>query len=549
MRSLSVFLPTFIAAVSSLLICGGTALADAAARRPDPAETASAVDVLLASETETAATAEAAAIADDPTFLRRVFLDLIGAPPTPEDILAFTLSDDPDKRGSIVDRLLADKAFGENVARYWRDVILYRRTDERALVSAVALERFLSDEVNANTPWSDIATAFITAEGDVRERGETALIMAQSGRPEDVSAEVSRIFLGIQIQCAQCHDHKTDRWRREQFHQLAAFFPRVATRPDRSSTPPTFLVTVNDRPFEVRRQNANNRYVGSPEHYMPNLLEPTARGERMQPVFFVSGAKLPFGTRDAERRTRLAEWITAPDNPWFAKALVNRLWAELVGEGFYEPVDDMGPDRDCAAPQTLDRLAADFAASGYDTKWLYRTITATSAYQRESRSRRGYNEPAFQANCPQPLRGDQLFDALTAALDLNVSTANRFGNSPYAQRNSPRVRFNAAFGFDPSDPREEIGGSIQQALALMNSPLINQAINARRPDGLGQLLRANPADRDALVELYLLALSRGPSDTEVRTCLAYIQQVGDRGEAFEDILWALVNSTEFRHRQ
>ncbi len=513
-------------------------------------KTAAEVDRLLQSR-NLDSTAQPVGLTDDETFLRRAFLDLVGEAPTADDVLAFSLDDATDKRRKLVNSLLADKAFGENWARYWRDVILYRRTDDRAVVyTQRVLVEYLASEFNSNQSWAKIATSFMTATGNVREKGETALIMAQSGKPEDVTAEVSRIFLGIQIQCAQCHDHPTDRWNREQFHQLAAFFPRVAIRPDRSGEKPTFIVVVNDQPFQFRRRmNNNNRYRGTLEHRMPDLDDPGAKGALMQPVFFVTGSKLSIGTRDESRRAKLAEWITAPTNPWFSKAYVNRIWSVLVGEGFYEPIDDLGPDRECSSPETLDHLASGFTASGYDIKWLYRTIMATDAYQRKSRSRRDYDQAPFLANCLQRLRGDQLYDSLFSALDLEVRIPQRGGRQgAYRGRRDPRAVFNETFGYDPSDPRVDIGGSIQQALMIMNAPIINQGISARRSKGLGALLRANPDDKDALLELYLKVLARGPTATEKSTCLAYIRRVGDRNEAFEDITWSLINSTEFIHR-
>ncbi len=523
----------------------------AAAAGPDPLATAREIDRKLAAETGIEAD-KAVPRTSDETFLRRAFLDLIGQTPTPDDVLGFAFMSNETKREEIVDQLLADEAFGENWSRYWRDVIMYRRTEDRAFIAAQSLSEYLTAKLNENAPWSEIATDFITATGDVRENGETALIMAQAGRPEDVTAEVSRIFLGIQIQCAQCHDHPTDRWKRQQFHELTAFFPRIAVRQDRNSQPPTFLVVVNDQQFQFRGQiNANNRFRGTPEHFMPDLADPTAKGTQMQPVFFVSGDKLAYGTKDADRREALAAWITSKQNPWFAKAYVNRIWSELVGEGFYEPIDDLGPDRECSAPETIDYLASSFAESGYDVKWLYRTVMATDAYQRESRARRNYEELPFQANCAQRLRGDQLFDALVSALDISDRMPSRGGpaRGPYGQFGSPRGVFNLAFGYDPSEPRGEVGSSIQQALAIMNSPFINLSINARRPDGLGALLRENTDNEAALAELYLKTLSRGPTKYETETCLSYVQQVGDRNEAFEDILWSLINSTEFLHRK
>src|SRR5262249_9266542 len=147
---------------------------------------------------------------------------------------------------------------------------------------------------------------------------------------------------------------KTDRWKREQFHQLAAFFPRVTVRPQQEPQRTFLVVGVN---FERPGRRGNQRPGGKMEHYMPDLKDPSAKGTRMNPVFFATGQKLEPGTSDTERRETIARWITAPKNEWFAKAFVNRIWAELVGEGFYEPIDDLGPDKDCTAPQTMTLLA------------------------------------------------------------------------------------------------------------------------------------------------------------------------------------------------
>ena len=182
-----------------------------------------------------------------------------------------------------------------------------------------------------------------------------------------------------------------------------------------------------------RRANpdAQNRR-GKPEHYMPNLDDPAAQGTRMQPKFFLTSAELPFGTPDAERRRTVADWMTA--NPWFATALVNRTWGELVGEGFYEPIDDIGPERTPSAPKAVEFLSRRFADSGYDVKWLFRVICATEAYQRESRPRRNVDGTPFVANVAQPLRSDQLYNALLTATDSDESeqtlNRNRRGRPP-----------------------------------------------------------------------------------------------------------------------
>ena len=488
--------------------------------------------------------------ASDEVFLRRAFLDIIGELPSSEDVLAFVLDEQPDKRAGLIQQLLADEAYGKNWGRFWRDVIMYRRSEDRAVLAQRSLESFLVEQFNANRPWNEIASELIIAKGNVQEDGRTGLIMAQGGRPEDTVAEISRIFVGIQIQCAQCHDHPTDRWTREQFHQLAAFFPRVAVRPTMGDTR-SFNVVADDVPSR-RRTNNNNRFRGTPEHYMPDLENPQAEGTLMQPVFFVTGQKMETGALDEDRRKQLSRWLTGPENPWFARAVVNRLWSELVGEGFYEPVDDIGPDRECSAPKTLDLLASQFVEHQYDLKWLMETIQLTATYQLESSNRRTIDELPFQANCPQRLRSDQLFNSLLSVFEIQDQPTGRssgYGTANRQNRSAPRLLFNSIFGFDPSTRRDEITGSIPQALAMMNSPFINQQVDAQRGRVLPRMLAEVTSDRQLVEELYLKVLSRQPTRQELKVCLDYRRDITDRGEAFEDILWALLNHSEFIHRK
>lgn len=489
--------------------------------------------------------------ADDETFLRRVSLDLTGELPTLNQMTAYALDPAKDKRAKVVNQLLADEKFGQNWGRYWRDVIMYRRTEDRAMIAIPALEEYLKDELNKGTSWDKIATGLITATGNVQENGRTAILMAQDGMAEEVASEVSRIFLGIQIQCAQCHDHPTDKWKRQQFHELASFFPRIAIRRVDDGGKRSFeVVSVN----RARPAGAGGMRKGSTEHYMPDLNDPSAKGTLTQPKFFVNQQTLAPGLSDVERRETLAKWLTSPENPWFAKAFVNRLWSEMVGEGFYEPVDDMGPERQASAPKTIDLLSREFASSSYDVKWLFRTITATEAYQRASRSRRNIEETPFTASCPQRLRADQLYDAILSALGIAEPAATRgaagAGAGPYARLGGPRQQFAQAFGYDPSDPREEVQGGIPQALVMMNSSLINNAINASNSRSvLGKLLADTKDNEQAVAELYLRCLAREPSKSEKKAAMEHINSVKSRNEAFEDLLWALMNSTEFLHRR
>ena len=551
-----------------------------AAAAADPKQTAARIDALLAQEhfgaTGTGPTPHPASAVDDETFLRRVSLDLIGAMPAPEEVIRFSLDPSPGKRATAVDRLLADKQFGQNWARYWRDVIFYRRKDDRALLAAAAFTVWLTDALNQDVHWDQIAKAIITATGDIRDNGATALIMAQSADPNDTAAEVSRIFLGIQIQCAQCHNHPTDHWKRQQFHEFAAFFPRVGISTDRGADKKSFDVISIERPRQKRSPGSPD--VATLEWYMPDLKNPKEQGTLMQPVFFATGQQLSPGMSDLERREKLVLWMTASGDRWFAKAFVNRLWSELVGHGFYEPVDDMGPDRLPVAPQAFEDLTSTFMASNYDIKWLLRTITATAAYQRESRSRHETDQPALAASCPQRLRADQLFNVLCDALDIDEATLGPGGKEidpagpagkemesgdkgkgdkkkdggggPGKLFAGPRGNVIRTFGYDPSTRRDEIAGSIPQALWMMNAGVINHGTSARTSETmLGRLLAQQPDDKQVLVDLYLRCLAREPRPAELATCQEHLASEQNRATAFEDILWALVNSTEFLHRK
>lgn len=503
--------------------------------------------------------AAAMTASDDATFLRRAMLDLAGRLPTPEELTAFLLDPSADKRAKFVDRMLDRPEFGRNWARYWRDVILYRRTEDRALLASQSCEDFLAQQFNDNVGWDKIAETFITATGDVSENGATALIMAQSAETADVTAEVSRIFLGIQISCAQCHDHPTDSWKRQQFHELAAFFPRVTLRRIvEDGRQVGFEVVGVDR--ERRGRRPMNLPGGSLEHYMPDLQAPESQGNLVAPKYFVTGQSIKTGVNDATRRATIAEWLSAGQDQWFAKAFVNRIWGELVGRGFYEPLDDLGPQRECSAPDALAYLASDFASHDYDVKRLFRIIMATSAYQRSlaaaaTGQARAANEVSESSEVelsePQRVRADQLFDSLLSALGLPEPAPPAGGQ--YGQQavlGSARFRFAQVFGFDPSEPRDELKSTIPQALMMMNGREIAGQINARNSrTALGKLMLEIKKDEDLVAELYLRVLAREPSKAEIKTAIDYVRQVRNREEAFEDILWALINSTEFLHRR
>ncbi len=479
---------------------------------------------------------------DDEAFLRRARLDLTGTLPRPDEIEAFNADSDPHKRERLIDALLASDEFARHWARYWRDTIAFRATAENPrLVNFDVFETWMADALHANRPWDQIVSDILTASGEIGENGATALYVAHSTnqkfQPVEMAGEASRIFLGVQIACAQCHDHPTDRWTQQQFHELAAFFAGATVRRTDPQAP-RLQRTLADRP-------------GVPRHAMPDNNDPK-KTTPVQPAFFLDDSESSLPRLDStQSRALAASYFTGQDNPWFARAFVNRVWYALMGQAFYFPVDDLGPDRKAENAEVLDALADAFSRGGYDVRWLYQTITRTAAYQRADRP------------TPAPLRADAIFDALMTSLDLPLEglsgrvARNDKNGKPAPQapvgvrgRFGPRQIFGSLFGVDPSVPNEEVLGTIPQALFLMNSAQIQRGTQAAGPRSvLGRILSAQADNTKALDAVYLQTLARHPNADEQRVALDYLKKVGNRREAFEDILWALVNSTEFLTRR
>ena len=492
----------------------------------------------------------------DEEFIRRVYLDVLGRLPNPSSIREFVASRDRAKRPKLIDALLVHPDYAENWARYWRDVISYRSPNENdRQVNYPEFEKWLASKFAQNKPWDQIATEIISATGRVDENGAAAFAVAEEGSAVEIAGEVSRVFLGVQIQCAQCHDHPSDPWKRQQFHEFAAFFSGVKSRrveKAEKGKPAVFEVVV----------------AGATHYSMPDLKHPEKKIP-ISPKFFLGDApKVNEQVKADQRLILAAQYVTDPENPWFARSFINRMWYCLMGEGFYNPVDDLGPTRTPNSPEILDLLADQWRDSGHDIRWLFRTILNTEAYQRASRSTNtASGRIPFASNVPSRLRADQIFDALTHALDLGherdgggvkqpVAVGKAAGKAAgktaaQARPNGPagRDNFIKTFGVDPSTPNDDVMGTIPQALFLMNSPFVNREIQARPNSMLGYLLMNHPDNRSVLDILYLRALGRRPTDREVRTCSHYLNTVGDRGEAFEDVLWALLNSTEFLSRR
>jgi hypothetical protein len=478
---------------------------------------------------------------DDEAFLRRVSLDLTGKLPSPDDLHRFTADSDPCKRARVIDDLLAGEGHAVNWGRYWRDVLTYHTPASGNYLRWESFDRWLVEQVRRNRPWGETVTALVTATGVNDECPPVNYLTAHYGNPVELAATTSRVFLGVQLQCAQCHDAKTEPWKREQFHEFVAFFgrARLVQHKDVSGRGTPYAIEGReDGQYAMVDKKDPSHLITMMPRFLPGMLpDGTAVG--------VAG-----DAPDAERRAALARFLTSPQNPWFARAHVNRIWTSLMGWGFYPGLADLGGHVRPRYPETLDLLAGEWARTNYDMRWLFRTIASTQAYQRQLQPRPTGDEPVPAAVCPHRLRPEQIFEALVKALgfDENDKTipAPAPSSAPAVARHTGlRHMVCQAFKIDPSLPANEVQGTIPQALLMMNSALVTTYTAAKGKTFLAEALAKGMADDDIVTALYEKTLARKPKAEEMAICRRYLKRVGDRAEALEDVFWSLLNSTEF----
>lgn len=467
--------------------------------------------------------------ASEEAFLRRVTIDLTGKLPTREQGRRFK-----GDRLALVEELLTSEAYAVNWGRYWRDVVTYHTPASNNYLRWELFDAWWTEQFRRNRPWNQVVTTLVTADGINDEVAPVNYLTALYGNPVEIAATTSRVFLGVQIQCAECHHAKSaPHWKREQFHEFAAFFGRARLIQHKD-------VEGRGTPYAIEGRDEG-------QYLMTDKKDPS-RLLPMQPRF-LTGEAVSLEANDQERRSALARFLTNPSNPWFARAYINRVWSCLMGWGFYPSVVEVGTASPLY-PKVLTLLEQDWIASGYDLRWLFRTIVTTQAYQRQLQPppQRGKLAPA--AVCPQRLRPEQIFEALVAALEFDENDktipAPAPSSAPAARRHTGlRHMVYQAFKVNPSTPQTEVQGTIPQALLMMNSALVHLYTSARGQTLLGRMLTQGKSDEEILVELYRRTLARKPTPIELATCRRYITRVGERHEALEDIFWALVNSTEF----
>ncbi len=531
---------SLLGAACLLLACGDSIRAQPPA---SPAALAAKIDEHLAKRWAEVKVTPAPR-AEDTEFVRRAYLDLAGRIPSVSETRLFLADEQAERRQKLIDRLLASPRYASHFAGVYRSLLIPEAGNNFLVrFQQGSFEDWLRQQFSRDVGYDKLTRDLLTAPvGDqlgfaaIGFNGgpsTLAFYSAKEFKPESLAAGAARVFLGVRVECAQCHNHPFANWKREQFWALAAFFSGI--------------------------QSQRQGDVLLPASEKPNSKELTIPGtDTVVQARFLDGTK-PKWQSGVSTRTVLADWATSSSNPYFARAAVNRTWAYFLGAGLVEPIDDMiGSCTTINHPELLDLLAREFADHQFDLKFLIRAITLTQAYQRTSAGMdKAQGDPALFAR--MPLRGltpEQLFDSLITATgfrDAGDGKDNLF--EAIAGKPSARAQLLSKFA-NQSERATLAQTSILQALTLMNGKVIADATSLERSETLAALLDApflNTAER--IEALYLAALSRRPSAKELQRTTRFVEQAvhdaqaGKNGQAYgnaiADVFWALLNSSEF----
>ncbi len=495
-----------------LLVTAIAPTAVQAAELPSPAEVAARIDRHLEAAW-TKAGVRPAPITGDSAFLRRASLDLIGRIPTVAETRAFLADSDSDKRAKLVDHLIDSGGHTRHMATYWRRAWVPQADTQEFARLADGFEAWIAVKLRDNTPYDRMVRDLLTAPNSgtaVPARGAVSpasFFAASEYKPENLAANATRAFLGVNLDCAQCHNHPFSRWTRDQFWQTAAFF--VAPRADQRRKPTIAIPNTT-------------RTVGAALMDKSPLVWP-------EPL------------ADDSARRLLANWVTAKDNPYFARNAVNRVWANLFGLGLVEPLDDLSEDNPSNQPELLDELTRTFIASGFNLKYLTRAVALSKAYQLADTATDG-NPRLFARMAIRGLTGEQLYDSLRIAAGLPAERDDVERGEGLAARK----RFAAEFRIDRPATAER---SIVQALSMMNGRLSADLTDPKNNPTLSAAADAPFLDTAGKLEtLYLAVLGRKPSEKTAARLIEYVDGGGpdkDSRKALADVFWALLNSTEF----
>ncbi len=467
---------------------------------------------------------EAAPLSDDAEFLRRIYLDLTGVVPRVAEVRAFLADERPNKRTRLIDSLLESPAHATHLANTWRNIMLPGDLNLEQINNVVGVQNWLRQRFVENLRYDNLVSDLLVAT-DGSELGPALYYTSLDLAPEKLAASTARIFLGLHIECAQCHDHPFDHtWKQPDFWGYAAFFARL------------------QRPGE-----------GEPLQMVRRIMDRDEGEVKLPDTETVVLPKYPGGPSPDEdelgtRREQLAIWMASRDNPYLPRAGVNRAWHHLFGRGLVEPVDDIGPHNQPSHPELFEDLTQYFVKSGFDLRELYRTLANTEAYQRSSRWTSDKEPPPelFATMAVKTLTAEQLYDSLNRVLNRQPQAMFPGQNVSSSLLDPRRLAFIAKMEAGGRSPLEYQAG-ILQALTSMNGGETSEATDPTRSPLLGALEAPFLLDADRVETLFLATLSRFPTDEERVLFVGHLDKTspGERQKAWSNILWALVNSAEF----
>ncbi len=503
--------------------------------------------------------------ATDGEWCRRVHLDLVGRVPTVKELDAFLTSSSPTKKADLVARLLGDDSIDE-YARHFTDVwttVLIGRDVANERVSRAGMRQYLRRAFSRNLPYDRFMDELVTATGVNNNRkdlsGFNGAVNFLSGKMEDMgvengvqaTAKTAQVFLGLQVQCTQCHNHPFNKGKQNQFWELNAFFRQTRALRKRDGTQDVQWVELVDEDFAGEGGNPEEAELfyelrnGIMKVAYPVFID----GTEISKTGYLPGTMSDGAPYGANRRRELAQLIKG--SPYFTKAIVNRMWGHFLGHGFTKPVDDLGDHNPPSNPELLDGLAERFRENSFDLKELARWIVLSRPYALSSRSVAGNKaddpsmgeRPKFTHFYVRQMQAEQLYESLLTATQADKTSR---GEDAAKKKDQWLSQFIIAFGTDEGDDSTTFNGSIPQALMMFNGDLIKQATSTGKGGFLDQVATSSMSPAQKIDVLYKSALARVPSSKERQVATALLgARKGDVVAALQDVWWAVLNSNEF----
>ena len=473
----------------------------------------------------------------DAAFLRRIHLDMTGVIPTPEQVTEFLDDSAPNKRSRKIDELIKSKQSVEYWTGIWVNWLIGRRGDGDD--QRIGLAKWVKKSLRTNMPYNMFVKELVAAEGELRDNDAGNYVLRYERSPVLLTSHTSRLFLGLPMQCAECHDHKTESWLQKDFYGVAAFFTGIQSEEKGMIEEKNMLDETEERQnFLITNSPKQNREI-----YVDSMKESV-------PPRFLDGTE--YKGELTKKREALAEWMTAKSNPYFSKAIVNRIWKHFMGRGFVEPVDGFGEEYPATNPELLAWLAEDFVIHGYDLKHLMRIILHSKAYQRSSETNESNKDDDiyYSHAYMKPLTAEQFFSSM-----LQATVLGRLEKSKTAiqLKSMKREYLNQYLFLLDNGEMEEIeafNGTVPKALMMINGSLVNDSANYKARDSFIRYVLDNWRETiDRVQFIYLTVLSRKPTGQEQTYFQRYLERSLYRSKdlAYEDLYWVLLNSAEFAH--